>query len=62
MTPQIGADTAAMDHQVVHQEAERHLLQMIGQQVLGKAAGEPHQVIGRNRTGYRDRHEISTLH
>ncbi len=54
----VSRHAAAMNHQVVDQETERHLLQMIGQQVLGKPAGKPHQVVGRNRTCHRDRHEI----
>ena len=57
----VARHAAAMNHQVVDQEAERNLLQMIGQQVLGEPAGKPHQIVGRNRTGHRDRHEISTL-
>jgi hypothetical protein len=50
-----------MNHQVIDEEAERHLLQVIGQQLLGKSARKPHQIVGRNRTRHRDRHEISTL-
>ena len=58
----VARHTAAMNHQVVDQEAERYLLQMIGQQLLGEPAGKPHQIVGRNRTCHRDRHENSTLH
>ena len=57
----VARHAAAMNHQVVNQEAQRHLLQMLGQQVLGESAGKPHQIVGRNRTCHRDRHEISTL-
>ena len=57
----VARHAAAMNHQVVDQEAERYLLQMLGQQVLGKSAGKPHQIVGRNRTCHRDRHEISAL-
>jgi hypothetical protein len=29
--------------------------------VFGEPAWKPHQIVGRNRTRYRDRHEISIL-
>ena len=58
----VARHAATVNHQVVDQEAQRHLLQVIGQQLLGEPAGKTHQMVGRNRTGHRDRHEISTLH
>jgi hypothetical protein len=53
----VSGHAAPMNHQVVHQETQRHLLQMLGQQVLGKSTRKPHQIVSGNRTGYRDRHE-----
>jgi hypothetical protein len=32
---------------------------VFGQQMLRKPAGKPHQIVSRNRTRYRDGHEIS---
>jgi hypothetical protein len=57
----VSGHPAAVNHQVVDEKAERYLLQVLGQQLFGKSAGKPHQVVGRNRTGHRDRHEISIL-
>ncbi len=57
----VSGDAAAVDHQVVDQEAQRHLLQMLGQQVFGESTRKPHQIVSGNRTGYRDRHEIPPL-
>jgi len=57
----VAGHAAPMNHQVVHQETQRHLLQVLGQQVFGKSTRKPHQIVGGNRTGHRDRHEKSTL-
>jgi hypothetical protein len=46
----------AMHHQIVDQEAQGYLLEVIGQQLFGEPAGEPHQMVGRNRAGHRNRH------
>ena len=44
----VACDAAAMDDQIVDQEAQRHLLQVIGQKLFGEFAGKPHQMVGRN--------------
>ena len=55
----VSRDAAAVDDQIVHQEAQRHLLQVFGQQLLGELARKPHEMVGRDRSGYRDGHEAS---
>jgi len=52
----VARDPAAVHHQVVDQETQRHLLQMFGQQLLGKPSGETHQMVGGDRSGHRDGH------
>ena len=55
----VARDAAAMDDQIVDEEAQRHLLQMVGQQLLGEPARETHQMVGRDRSGHRNGHEVS---
>jgi hypothetical protein len=57
----VSGHSAAVDHQVVDQEAQRYLLQVFGQQVFGEPTRKPHQIVRGNRTGHRDRHEIPPL-
>jgi hypothetical protein len=56
----ISRDAAPMHHKVVDEEAQRHLLQVFGEQLLGEPARETHQMIGRNGTGHRNRHELTS--
>ena len=55
----VARHAAAVDHQIVDQEAQRNLLQVIGQQLLGKPTRKPHEMVGRNRSGHRNGHETS---
>ena len=55
----VACDAAAVHHQIVDQEAQRNLLQVIGQQLLGKPAGKTHEMVGRNGSGHRNGHETS---
>jgi hypothetical protein len=57
----VAGHPAAVDHQVVNEEAERNFLQVVGEQLFGEPAREPHQMVSCNGTGHRDRHEKSTL-
>ena len=57
----VSRDAAAVDDQVVHQEAQRDLLQVFGQQLFGEPARKLHEMVGRDRSGYRDGHEAVTL-
>src|SRR5205085_2074846 len=52
----VRGDPAPPDREVVDEERQRHLVQLVGQELLGEAAREMHQVIGRNRTGDDDLH------
>ena len=49
-------DAAATHVQLVDQERQRHLVQVIGEQLVGELAREVHQVVGRDGPGYEDRH------
>jgi len=55
----VARHAAAVDHQIVDQEAQRNLLQVIGQELLRKPTRKPHEMVGRNRTGHRNGHETS---
>jgi hypothetical protein len=52
----VARHATAVDHQIVDQEAQRHLLQVFGQQLLGEPPGKAHQVVGRNGSGHGNRH------
>jgi hypothetical protein len=47
---------AAAYHQVVDEERQRHLVQLVGDELVGEPAGEVHQVVGRDRAGDGDGH------
>ena len=47
---------AAPDDQVVDEEGERHLVELVGEQLLGEPAREVHQVVGGDRAGDGDLH------
>ena len=38
----VPGDAAPMHHEIIDQETQGHLLQMLGQQLLGELAGKPH--------------------
>ena len=52
----VGRDAAAADHEVVDQERQRHLVQLVGDELVGEPTREVHQVIGRDRAGDDDLH------
>jgi hypothetical protein len=51
----VGPDAAALDHQLVDQEAQRQVREVLGEQLLGELPLEAHQMIGgdRPRNSYR---------
>ena len=52
----VGRDAAALDLQVLDQEAERDLVQVLDHQRLGEATREGHQVVHRDGAGDGDLH------
>ena len=52
----VGSHTAALDDQLLDQEAQRDMGQMLGQQLLGELTLELHQMIGGDRAGHGVRH------
>ena len=52
----VAGHPAVVNHEVLDQEAQRHLLQMLGEELFGKPPGETHQVVGGNGSGHRDGH------
>src|SRR6058998_2235617 len=55
----VACDAAAVDDQIVDEEAQRHLLQMIRQELLREPTWKTHEMVGRNRSGHRNGHETS---
>ena len=55
----VACHATAVDDQIVDQETQRHLLQMIGQKLLGEPTRKTHEMVGRNRPGHRNGHEKS---
>jgi hypothetical protein len=47
----VSRDAAAVDLQLVHQEGQGHLVELPLDQLLGEAAREDHQMIGRDGPG-----------
>ena len=54
-----GADTAAPDVELVDQEGEGDRVQLVGDQLVGEAAGEGHQVVGGDGAGDCDTHGVA---
>jgi len=52
----VGRDPATPHDQVVHQERQRHLVQLVGQELFGEPTREVHQVVGGDRAGNSDLH------
>jgi hypothetical protein len=52
----VRGDAATPDHEVVHQERQRHLVQLVGQQLFGESTREVHQMVGGDRTRDGDPH------
>jgi hypothetical protein len=52
---------ATADLEVVHQERQRDLVQFVRHQLLGKAAGKAHQVVGGDRAGHSNAHDRSPV-
>lgn len=53
----IARDPTAADLQIIDQEAQRHMVELVGQQRVGEPSGETHQVVCGNRCRYCDSHE-----
>ena len=47
---------AAAHNQIVHEEGQRHLVQLIGEQLFGEPARKVHEVVGSDRTRNKDGH------
>ncbi len=52
----VSRDTSAMHDEVVNEETQRHLLQMVGEELLGEPTRKTHQMIGCDRSGHRNGH------
>ena len=52
----LAAHPAAADLQVVDQERQRHLVELVGEELVGEPAGEGHQVVGGDGAGDGDAH------
>ena len=55
----VACDTAASDHEILDKEAERNVLEMIGENLLRELPRELHQMICRDGTTYNDCHVLS---
>ncbi len=52
----VGRDPAAPDVELVDEEGERDRVELVGDELVGEAAGEGHQVVGGDGAGHGDGH------
>ncbi|SLH93121.1 Uncharacterised protein [Mycobacteroides abscessus subsp. abscessus] len=57
----VARDAAAADLQIVDEEAQRDMVELVGQQHIGEPSGKAHEVVGRDGRGHGDRHEAGPL-
>ena len=52
----VGGRSTPLDRQRIHEEGQRHPIELVDDQLVGEAAGKVHQVVGRDRPGHGDGH------
>jgi hypothetical protein len=57
----VGRHAAAADLELVDEERQAHPVELVGDELLGEAAGEGHQVVGRDGAGHGDAHGRSSI-